>query len=279
MTLVSESELYEFEQFGNVGFMGPTNSGKTFAMKRFFCDKKLPLYDLFIYVGNVKELQEIRNAYAAHLYLHGKDWKKGNMMFFNRQQLQQALAYCESSENATKSKLIFLDDALINKESKGNVKKDIGNFMHQSKNSNTTVFISIHIPMGGAEEKMIRASLRYLILLNEEVNTITRLTDLDPKGTILKNYELASKYDKFLIYDKTDHLLFGKDYTIVNGVKNYQNNIESSSKTLLNNNNEAETKEPTKETSRNFRASTPYNDYAYENNDLLTPNISGSDVI
>lgn len=217
-SIVNEEPLINFKKFGHLALIGPTESGKTFRFKIFCCDQKFNSeeYDEFIYCGPPKQLEEISKAWAANLYLTEGKYDDGNMRYFKLEEIDKAILYCTASEN-NHSKLIFLDDALI---VNAQMNKRIATWIHQAKNYNTTVVISVHEAFGSKDEKMVRTACKYYVGLNLGPETISKLIQQPKENYIIKQLESKSTTPQknVFIYDKNTQIVYKDDYKVFNNI-------------------------------------------------------------
>lgn len=220
LKMIDENTLNKFEELRNIGLIGATNAGKTHKFKQFMCDKKFPSYDEFIFCGNPKDTIELSKCYCASEFLNGNDWTNKKMTYFNLNQIERAISYCDDPKNASHLKLLLLDDALI----QGNKAADVvSNFLHQSKNAKTTVVVAIHVPTGAKDAVKIRAALNYLVVINESPEITAKLMEKQVNDPIIKQYNNKPLFDKFLIKDKVKQLIYNDKYMVEGGLKNYHN--------------------------------------------------------
>jgi len=214
--LVNEPTIDKFEQYGHIGVMGPTESGKTSIIKTFFCDNKFPnIYQEFIYCGPPKQLNEMAKAFAAWKYLNKEDYAKAKMTYFKLEEMQQAIIYAQT-ENSQVQKLFYIDDAMIISEANN---KKIATFIHQAKNYNVTMIVAMHEPFGNANEKMIRSGCRYFVVINLPRETLARLFKIPSDHFIIKQIEnVSSPHERVIIEDKVKQTFFNKQYSTFNKV-------------------------------------------------------------
>lgn len=215
--IVNEPTLTKFEQHRHVALIGPTGAGKTWRFKSFLVDQKFPKYDEFIYVGPSRQLEDVSKCYAGKLLLDDGDYTSGHMIYIKLENMDAALLYCTASENQSKQKLLFLDDALI---VSSKLNKKISSWIHQAKNYNTTVVISVHEAFGSQDEKMVRTACRYFVGFNLNPAQISKLVSLPVDNPIIKQIESEDDPHKnFFIYDKDIKTVFGNDYKVFNSVE------------------------------------------------------------
>lgn len=209
--LVQEPELNEFEQFGHVAMIGPTESGKTTRFKFFVLDNKFPVKDIdtFIYCGPPKQMEEVFATWTVVTHDAGKI-KQMKALYYKLDEMEKALLYCSSNEHFKENKLIFLDDALIISSQLNN---KISTWIHQAKNYNTTVVISVHEAFGSKCEKMVRTACRYFVGINLEPQQTARLLTLPVDNPLVKTLESETDpHKKLFIYDKKMHEIFNENY-------------------------------------------------------------------
>lgn len=207
--IVEHPSLSKFEEHGHIALIGPTNSGKTWRFKSFACDNKYEDYETFVYVGPPKQLTEVAKSYCGSLLLKHKDYTQGHMCYYKLDDLELALQYCTSEENKQK-KLLFLDDALILSTQ---LSKKISTWIHQAKNYNTTVVISVHEAFGTQVEKMVRTACRYYVGLNLNPQQISKLVNLPTDAKALKQIEATEDpHDQYFIFDKISKHFFNNQY-------------------------------------------------------------------
>lgn len=212
---VDESSIYNkpnldfFEEFGHLALIGPTNAGKTTRIKIFFCDQKFKNLDTFIYVGGEKDLNEMAECFVAANYLNTRKMEGLKMKFYPLDKIEEAIAFCSNKENI-QTKLLFIDDALLQGSK---AIKTISNFISQAKNSNTTMIVTMHNSTGDNSLKNIRNACRYLVFLNSLPQEIKYLLNTSISDKMLMNYKnQMNKFDKFLIFDKEQNIVFDKKY-------------------------------------------------------------------
>lgn len=213
--LVKEPELTEFEEFGHVALIGPTESGKTTRFKIFVLDGKFPIASIntFIYVGPPKQMEEVFASWAAAA---DNQLKSRKNLYYQLDEMDKAMLYCSSVENQKESKLIFLDDALV---ISSQISKKISTWIHQAKNYNTTVVISVHEAFGTQNEKMVRTACRYFVGINLQPPQISKLINMPADGPIIKSIESETDpHKKMFIYDKKTQTLFNQEYHLFNSL-------------------------------------------------------------
>lgn len=215
---VKDGEIKNFEEFGHVALIGPTESGKTTKFKVFCCDELFDstLFDKFIYVGPPKQLEEIAIAWAANNYLKKNEWKNEKMEYYKLEEMDKAILDCTNTENQHIKKLIFLDDALVVSKQ---FNKKISTWIHQAKNYNTTVVISVHEAFGTQDEKMVRSACRYLCGINLSPATTSKLINKPTDNAIIKTLEAQKNPHKvFFIYDKKNQTVYNENYKTFNSI-------------------------------------------------------------
>jgi len=217
--IVSEKELGAFETFGHIALIGPTESGKTTRFKIFCCDQKFDSRENseFIYVGPPKQLEEIAKSWCGDLMLSGQDYKKGKMQYFKLEEMDKAMLYCTNGANSHK-KLLFLDDALV---ISSQLSKKISTWIHQAKNYNTTVVVSVHEAFGSQNEKMVRSACRYFVGINLQPAQASKLLNLPMDNLLIKNLESeVNPYKNLFIFDKKTQTIYNENYKQFNAVSN-----------------------------------------------------------
>lgn len=216
--IARDPHLQEFEEFGHIALIGPTESGKTTRFKIFLCDEIINsnYFDKFYYVGPPKQLEEITIAWAANKYLKTNQWKDAKMEYFKLDELDKCLLECTNNENHSIKKFVFLDDALvINKQ----FNKKISTWIHQAKNYNTTVCISVHEAFGSQDEKMVRSACRYMCGINLSPATTSKIINKPTDSNIIKTLESQKDPHKvFFIYDKKSQEIFNENYKTFNSI-------------------------------------------------------------
>lgn len=216
--LVTDKSISDFEEFGHIALIGPTESGKTTRFKIFCCDEIINStnYDKFYYVGPPKQLEEIAISWAANSYLKTGSWEKCSMEYYKLEELDKAILDCTNNENHDLSKFIFLDDALVISKQ---FNKKISTWIHQAKNYNTTVCISVHEAFGSQDEKMVRSASRYMCGINLNPATTSKIINKPTDSPIIKNLESQKNPHKvFFIYDKKTQEVYNENYKTFNSV-------------------------------------------------------------
>ena len=101
--------------------VGATSAGKTYFFKQLLADEKIPMFDMYITVGNlsasnkdkIASSDELQIGYAANYDLNNMNYRNIDSRFFTMQDYEAAINLCMSGETIETSKLIFFNDALI----------------------------------------------------------------------------------------------------------------------------------------------------------------------
>jgi hypothetical protein len=207
--LLSPSILNTFEQYGHMIIVGPTNAGKTHRIKTFFCDQKFANYDEYIFTGPKSEIDEMAACFVAQNYLDGKSHENKKMKFYPLDNILDAILYCEQNVGK-ENKLFFIDDALVQSS---RITKAIANFCSQAKNSNTTLAVTVHDPLGDSERKSIRHASRYYVCINITKEDLKRMVGIDPNSKVLRKYDqIQEPRKRIIIYDKNNREFYGENY-------------------------------------------------------------------
>lgn len=181
----------------------------------FVADHKFPTKDIstFIYVGPGKQMEEVFACWAAVCKEKHVTCKCD---YYKLDEMDKAMLYCSASEHQQERKLIFLDDALV---ISSQLSKKISTWIHQAKNYNTTVVISVHEAFGTQNEKMVRTACRYFVGINLQPPQISKLISQPVDTPVIKSIESEiDPHKKLFIFDKKTQEIFTGEYIRFNSL-------------------------------------------------------------
>jgi hypothetical protein len=193
-----------FASNNHVVIIGSTSSGKTTNTITMLLKPMFKEFDLFVYTASSLsegKINEVRQAVLYNLQIEQQKEAENSFVYFKETQVNDSINYLSTQRRDSK-KLAFFDDMQIAAE------KDmskIAGFIHQAKNADVQMIVSLHRAFGSKEEIKIREACRYYILYNANEDVFNRLLGLKTGNTLWKKYALIEeKFDRIIIYDKEE---------------------------------------------------------------------------
>lgn len=196
------------EYLQHCALVGATNAGKTTFFKQLLADQKIPLFDVYITLGNIVKSDELQIGYAANNYLFEKDYKNIESYHFTMDTYMQALNLARSADMKDKSKLLFLNDAMIQSSK---MCKEISEFLNQAKNYNITCVVEIH-DFFGANMKLARNACNVRIFLQQTPRNLAKSLEMPLDSPLIKAYAIKENTNKIVIEDVSNSKYYNKQY-------------------------------------------------------------------
>lgn len=194
-----------FAENNHVVIIGSTSSGKTTNTITMLLKPQLfTNFDIFVYTASSlseQKIEQVRQAALCNLQLEQKKPAENSFIYFKENQVNDSINFLSTQRRDTQ-KLAFFDDMQIAAEKDLN---KIAGFIHQAKNAQVQMVVSLHRAFGSRDEIKIREACRYYILYNANEDVFNRLLGLKTGNTLWKKYSLIEeKFDRILIYDKEE---------------------------------------------------------------------------
>jgi hypothetical protein len=194
-----------FASNNHVVIIGSTSSGKTTNTITMLLKPQLfSQFDCFVYTASSLsegKINEVRQAALYNLQVEQSKDAENAFVYFKETQVNDSINFLSTQRREAK-KLAFFDDMQIAAE------KDMGKiagFIHQAKNADVQMIVSLHRAFGSKEEIKIREACRYYILYNANEDVFNRLLGLKTGNSLWKKYSLIEeKFDRIIIYDKEE---------------------------------------------------------------------------
>jgi hypothetical protein len=196
--------------------VGATSAGKTYFFKQLLADEKIPMFDMYITVGNlsasnkdkIASSDELQIGYAANYDLNNMNYRNIDSRFFTMQDYEAAINLCMSGETIETSKLIFFNDALIQTPK---MTQNIAYLLHQAKNFNTTCVVEAH-DYFSQNIKLARNACPVQIFFKLSPRELAKALKEELKSPIIKTYESKDVKERVLIHDVANNLYYNKQY-------------------------------------------------------------------
>jgi hypothetical protein len=192
----------------HMALVGATNAGKTTFFKQLLADQKIPLFDVYITLGNIVKSDELQIGYAANNFLFDKDYRNVESYHFTMDLYNQALNFARSADLKDKSKLLFLNDAMIQSSK---MCKEISDFLNQAKNYNITCVVEIH-DFFGQNMKLARNACSVRIFLQQTPRNLAKSLEVPLDSPIIKAYSIKENTNKIIIEDVNNMKFYNKQY-------------------------------------------------------------------
>lgn len=192
----------------HLALVGATSAGKTTYFKQLLADQKIPTFDIYITLGNMPGADELQIGYAASNYLFGIDHSNIESYHYTFDNYAQALNKARSPEIKDKSKLLFLNDAMIQSSK---LTKEISDFMNQAKNYNITCVVEVH-DFFGKDMKMARKACTYSIFFKVSAAELSRALEIEKKAPLIRAYEMKDLDNRILIFDRDADSYYNSNY-------------------------------------------------------------------